>query len=261
MWLQFSTWPEVEARLEHSTGIVIPIGSTEQHGPTGLIGTDALCPETIAAGMSEADILVAPTISIGMAQHHLAFPGSITLRPSTLIAVIGDVVSSLAGQGFSHFYFLNGHGGNIATVQAAFAEIYAEASRAPYASPIHLKIGNWFAGPRVRRLSQELFGDADGSHATASEVSLTWYAYPQQERRSALDPERAPDGAFRDAHDFRARFPDGRMGSEPQRASAEHGQRFYEAAVADALEDYRQFTDSVDDSGASRRQAIPGGPG
>jgi len=48
MRLQLCTWPEVEAYLERSTGITQPIGSTEQHGPTGFIGTDAICPELIA---------------------------------------------------------------------------------------------------------------------------------------------------------------------------------------------------------------------
>ena len=248
MLLQLSTWPEVEAYLKRSTGVVIPIGSTEQHGPTGLIGTDAICPETIAAGMAEEGILVGPTLSIGMAQHHLAFPGSITLRPTTLMAVIRDVVGSLAVQGFTHFYFLNGHGGNIATTHAAFAEIWTEASLAHEPSSLHLKLGNWFAGPRVTKLSQELFGEADGKHATASEVSLTWHAYPDEQRNAALDPERAPDGAIRDAAGYRATFPDGRIGSEPQRASREFGRRFYEAGLADALADYRRFTSASDNS-------------
>ncbi len=241
MHLQLATWPEVETYLERSTGIVIPVGSTEQHGPTGLIGTDAICPETIASGLSEQGILVGPTLSIGMAQHHLAFAGSISLRPSTLLAVVRDVVDSLARHGFRHFYFLNGHGGNIATINAAFAEVWAEASFAGQPSGLRMKMGNWFAGKRVQALARELYGEAEGSHATASEIALTWYAHPDAERRGELDPVRAPNGPIRDAVDFRRHFPDGRMGSEPHRATREHGRRFYEAGLADALEDYRDF--------------------
>lgn len=236
MKLQQATWPEVEAYLETSDSIVIPIGSTEQHGPTGLVGTDAICPEVIAAGMAERNVLVAPTLSIGMAQHHLAFPGSITLRPSTLMAVIRDVVGSLANHGFARFMFLNGHGGNIAAVHAAFAEIYSESSIAGRASALHLELFNWFTGPRIKRLSAELFGDAEGSHATPSEISLTWHAYPERATDAVLDPKRAPDGAFRDAIDYRNTFTDGRIGSEPGLASAAHGERLYRAGLEDAME-------------------------
>lgn len=244
MFLQRTTWPEVETYLRHSTGIVIPIGSTEQHGPTGLIGTDAICPETIAGGMAASGILVGPTLSIGMAQHHLGFPGSVTLRPSTLMAVVRDTVSSLAVHGFTHFYFLNGHGGNIATVHAAFAEIWADASLAGRSSDLRMKMANWFAGKRVRALAEELYGDAEGDHATPSEIALTWYAHPEAVRPDQLDPVRAPKGPIRDAADYRAHFPDGRIGSEPQLATPEHGERFYEAGLADALEDYRKFATS-----------------
>ena len=83
MELHTSTWQEVEAYLEGSSGIIVPIGSTEQHGPTGLIGTDAITAEVISLRIGElTGALVGPTISIGMAEHHMAFPGSMTMRPS-----------------------------------------------------------------------------------------------------------------------------------------------------------------------------------
>src|SRR5271154_4890202 len=97
MQLHLQTWEEVDAYLQHSKGIIIPIGSTEQHGPNGLIGTDAICPEFIGRRVGEAiGALVGPTISIGMAQHHLGFSGSVTMRPTTLIAIIRDYVTSLS---------------------------------------------------------------------------------------------------------------------------------------------------------------------
>ena len=74
MLLHLSTWPEIETFLTRSKTVVIPIGSNEQHGPTGLLGTDWLCPEIIAnEAQKTGDILVGPTFNIGMAQHHLAF--------------------------------------------------------------------------------------------------------------------------------------------------------------------------------------------
>lgn len=242
MNLQLSTWQDVEQYLERCNAILIPIGSTEQHGPTGLIGTDALCPQRIAEGMAEAGALVAPTLSIGMAQHHLGFPGSIALRPSTLMAVIDDVVSSLAATGFRRFLFLNGHGGNIATVRAAFSEIWARSSLAGEPSPLTLKLVNWFMLPGVRALSDRLYGHAEGSHATPSEISLTWFAHPEAQRQERLDPRIAPDGPIRDAADFRRRFPDGRCGSDPTLASAEHGRQFYEAALTDLRGIWSDFT-------------------
>jgi creatinine amidohydrolase len=243
MKLQHATWPDIQDYLERCDALVIPIGSAEQHGPTGLIGTDAICPEHIAAGMAERGVLVAPTLSIGMAQHHLGFPGSITLRPTTLMAVIRDVVSSLASQGFRRFMFLNGHGGNIATVQAAFADLYADASLGGSDSGLVLELFNWFMGARVAVLSRELFGDAEGSHATASKISLTWHAYPGAQRQVPLEPKRAPRGPIRDAADYRRRFPDGRIGSEPGLASIEHGERLYRAGLEDAMERWQALLD------------------
>lgn len=244
MQLHLSTWREVEDYLARSTGILVPIGSTEQHGPNGLLGTDAICPETIARRVGdETGAMVAPTFNVGVAQHHMGFAGTITLRPSTMIAVMRDWVESLARHGFERFYFLNGHGGNIATIQAAFSEIYGERSLAPAGTNrpnVRCALRNWWMMPSVRRLTQELFGDKEGSHATPSEVSVTYFAYPQAVKQVEFGPA-APSGPILDAEDFRRRHPDGRMGSDPSVANPEHGGRLVEAAAREVAEDYARF--------------------
>ena len=245
MQLLLSTWPEIETYLTKSKGIVIPIGSVEQHGPTGLIGTDAICPEVIAATAAEqAGFLVGPTFSVGCAQHHLAFPGSMTLRPSTMIAVVLDWVNSLARHGFQRLYFLNGHGGNIATLEAGFAEVYAQSSfqsRQGGGTPVVCRLQNWWELDGVPDLCASLYGAADGDHATASEVAVTYAAYPDHIKQAKLDPEIAPTGDFTDAADYRARFPDGRIGSNPGLANAEDGRRLVSAATTALIKDVTAF--------------------
>jgi creatinine amidohydrolase len=224
MLLHLSTWAEVDQYLKRSRTIVVPIGSNEQHGPTGLLGTDWLCPEIIAyEAQKSTDILVAPTFNIGMAQHHLGFPGTISLRPSTFIAAIGDWTRSLAVHGFEKILFLNGHGGNIASIEAAFSELYAEASFAKRKSAFALKLCNWWDLEGVGELAREQFPTGHGVHATPSEIAITQWALPASIKSAGYSPQIAPSGPIREAHDFRGRYPDGRMGSDPGQATPEKG--------------------------------------
>ena len=245
MQLQLSTWPEVEAYLARSKAILIPIGSTEQHGPNGLLGTDALCPEIISrrAG-EEAGILVGPCFNVGQAQHHMGFAGTITLRPSTMIAAMLDWAQSLGRHGFERIYWLNGHGGNIATINAAFSEIYhgitfsgAGANRVS----LRCQLRNWWELPGVMDLCRQLFPVGEGSHATPSEVSVTYFGYPEAVKSVAMAPRIAPTGPIRDAEDYRRRFPDGRIGSDPSQANIEAGGRIVAAAVKAVISEFRQF--------------------
>jgi len=240
MLLALSTWQEIEAQLARSKAIVVPIGSNEQHGPTGLLGTDWLCPEIIAHQAHE-DLLVGPTFAVGMAQHHLGFPGSISLRPSTMIAAIRDWTMSLAAHGFTRIYWLNGHGGNIATIEAAFSEIYSEASYQGRQRGFSLKLKNWWDLEGVAKLCVRMFPEGHGSHATPSEIAVTQYAYPHAIKSANYAPRIAPTGPIREAADFRARFADGRMGSDPAQASPEKGEEIVALAARSLVADVRAF--------------------
>jgi creatinine amidohydrolase len=245
MLLHLQTWSEVEAYLARSKGIIIPIGSTEQHGPNGLIGTDAITSEAIAKRIGETEsALVGPTINVGMAQHHLGFAGSITLRPSTLMAYIRDYVVSLTKHGFERFYFINGHGGNIATTTAAFSEIYAESSMERHGSnapSLRCRLKNWWETPGIKQISKELYGDREGSHATPSEVAVTQFVYPEAIKTAKM--EWVPPGkrGFTDSADYRRLYPDGRIGSDPTLATPEQGGRILSIAAREIAEDYRSF--------------------
>lgn len=245
MLLQHQTWQEVEAYLGRSKAIILPIGSTEQHGPNGLIGTDAICAEVIAKGVGEAaEAMVGPTIGVGIAVHHMGFAGSMTVRPSTLIAIIHDYVLSLARHGFRQFFFINGHGGNIATVQAAFSEIYAEFEGAfgtRRDDELRCRLANWWDGKLMHDLAKEMFGDDEGSHATASEVAVTQYVLPDAIKQAVLEPPRAPSGRFHGPADYRRRFPDGRIGSNPGLATPEYGRRLFDASIPGLVETFSAF--------------------
>ncbi len=249
MQLELATWQEVEAYLNSpagaSRGILVPIGSTEQHGPNGLIGTDALCAQCIAVGTAEAiGCYVAPTISYGMSQHHLGFTGTATLRPSTLMLVVQDVVRSLHVHGFERFFFVNGHGGNVHTVNTAFDEIYAAASMThdPDAQKIRCKTVMWQAGGRTRALAREFYGDHSGNHATAAEISLAQWYRPEAIKHAQMSPKVAPGKSdFYQSTDYRRRYADGRIGSDPSMSCPEHGAKLYEAAVTDMVETYNAF--------------------
>ena len=145
MLLALSTWPEIAAWLDRCRTIVIPIGSNEQHGPTGLLGTDWLCPEIIAheAERRGGEILVAPTFNIGMAQHHLAFPGTISLRPSTFQA-------ARCATGFNHWPGTASSGSISSTDMAATQP----RSRLPSRSLLALLI--WGRGLPVRPQAAQL---------------------------------------------------------------------------------------------------------
>ncbi len=245
MQLHMSSWPEIDAYLKTSKAIIIPIGSTEQHGPIGLLGTDALCPEIIArrAG-DEAGFLVGPTFNVGQSQHHMGFAGTITLRPSTMIAAMTDWANSLRRHGFERLYWLNGHGGNVATISAAITSMYHDTTFGEAGAntpPLRCMSRNWWELAGVHELCRQLFPVGEGSHATPSEISITRYAFPDVEKRADISPKIAPVGPIFDADDFRRRYPDGRIGSDPTQASPEAGEKLVTKAVRALINEFQAF--------------------
>ena len=126
MHLAEATWTDV-ADLPTDLA-VLPVGSTEQHGPHAPLGTDALNAEAVAAAGADAydgEVLVAPTVSVGVAEEHRDFPGTMWVSPETFRRYVRESAASLAHHGFEKVVFVNGHGGNV----GALNEVAARLSR------------------------------------------------------------------------------------------------------------------------------------
>ena len=128
LWLAEMSWPEVERVLERTTTVLLPMGSTEQHGPHLAEGTDTYVPAHLAEQVARATgVPIAPPLWLTTCESHMGFAGTITLRPSTVIALLRDVCGSLARHGFRDFVLLNGHlGGAHPALLSASEEIQAE---------------------------------------------------------------------------------------------------------------------------------------
>lgn len=244
MRLDLCTWLEVEAFLEQSTGIVIPVGSNEQHGPIGLIGTDALCAGSVASEMAKLDkILVAPALCYTPAPFNMAFPGTISISENTFQQMVGEIIEGLASQGFTNLYFLNGHGANLAPLNRL-----AEAGQTSEICKIRIR--SWWDFDPVNQLRQELYGDWEGMHATPSEVAITQATHRIVDDPAALTPPKKLSTEYIKAHAgdkhglpdrHRRDFPDGRVGSHSALARPKHGVALLAAAAAAATADYSDW--------------------
>ncbi|WP_280535446.1 creatininase family protein [Halopenitus sp. POP-27] len=134
MHLSDSTWTDVrDATIDAA---LVPVGSTEQHGPHAPLGTDALTAAAVATKTADryataesrsGDLLVAPTIPVGIAEEHRGFDGTLWVSPDTFRAYVRETAASLVHHGIDRVVFVNGHGGNV----DALAEVARRFSRDP----------------------------------------------------------------------------------------------------------------------------------
>ncbi len=110
--------------------------------------------------------------------------------------------------------------------------------------PVRCMLRNWWELPGVGEMCRQLFPVGEGTHATPSEVSVTYFGYPEAQKRVEMSPKIAPTGPIYDAEDYRRRFPDGRIGSDPSQASVEAGGKIVAAAVKGVIAEFKQFAES-----------------
>ncbi len=164
------SWTDIEALNKDRTVFLLPVGSTEQHGPQNPLGTDFLIAQHVARKAAEnSDIIFClPTLPIGIAAHHRNFPGTLWLNPHTFQTMVKEVIHSVHYHGFDKLIVVNGHGGNTASINLAISEY----------NDVHDMLCLLFEWWNDSELIESIFGVPSAVHADAVETSTIWAACP-----------------------------------------------------------------------------------
>jgi creatinine amidohydrolase len=185
------TWPEVKEALETVKLAIIPVGAHEQHGPHMNESCDTVLAAEFSRKLGERlypHALVTPAVPIGVSIHHIRFPGTLTLRPETLIAVLRDMVWSLKQHGIHTFLLINSHGGNQSTLSVACTSLTHELNVRIYYAKTTAS-----AKTAIREhVHSPLFG-----HSCEREVSEAYYLAPHLIREDKLAPGDIREGKWR----------------------------------------------------------------
>jgi creatinine amidohydrolase len=227
------TWPEVERELRAGRDtIVVAFGATEQHALHMPLATDALLGDHFAHRLAERlEAFVAPTVRVGCSGHHLAFPGTLSLSEETFHAVVADLVSSLAGAGFRRIVLVPTHGGNFGPLAQAVERLPADRRDRVVA------ITDLGVFLQIAQVGERDFGvplPQGGLHAGEWETSMMLAVHPE-----LVHMDRAEVGYVGDPQESIAALFDAGVDSisengaigDPGHASAEHGRRYWEAAL------------------------------
>ncbi len=226
MHIRDMNWMQVEDYLKGDDRAVLPIGSTEQHAQLSLM-VDAILSERVAVeAAAPLDVPVFPTVCYGLTPYFTAYPGTVTLRLETLIAVVRDILDSLRKSGFRRIMIVNGHGGNVPV--GAMAREYMTQNPGCF-----VRYHDWFRGNKVWAKIMET--DPVASHASWME-NFPWTRLPDvatpEEPAPMLDHDRL---ILLDAKRMRAYAGDGNWGGD-YRKSDEDMQAIWDVAVAETRE-------------------------
>jgi creatinine amidohydrolase len=235
------TAPELGALASAGATVLLPVASTEQHGPHLGTGVDSLlcgevCRRAATMAIERRPVVVAPTLWVGMAEHHMAHGGTFTLDIPTYRAVLICLIRSLARHGFTRVLIVNGHGGNMTALNAFLPDLERETGLA-VAATTYFELAQPAFAPLLEDQESVL-------HACEAETSMMMAAFPEAVRTGRLpdahgphfgDPRAVLAPPAQRFRSFATLTPSGVLG-DARRASAAKGERLIQAA-ATALAD------------------------
>lgn len=187
--LETMTFQDVSDMLERGYDtILIPCGAVEQHGPHLPLSMDADHADALGLLVARrlGKTLIAPTVKVGCSSHHLAFPGTISLRPETFESVCRDYCASLAHHGFSKILLFSGHIGNFPVFEGMLPRLrqeFGDRVRIDAFVDSEAWIGAW------REAVAAAGGDAEavGGHADIAETSIVLKLRPELVRKDRFE--------------------------------------------------------------------------
>jgi creatinine amidohydrolase len=235
-------WPELSRLLaEGVRTAVVPLGSTEQHGPHLPFATDTRIADALAARFCERvpEAVALPAIALGCADEHLGFPGTLSLRAETLAAVLRDVLRSLERAGFERALVFSAHGGNAALLRELAPALDRECALEVTVAADHGALADALFAEAARA---GVSAAAAGHHAGELETSILLALAPEDVRREraaagVLDVPPDPQALF--YPDLRENAPSGVVG-DPTAADAARAARYLDAWVDVLVERYRR---------------------
>ncbi len=234
---------EVKEYLKKDTVIIIPVGAIEQHGPANPLGTDFFTAQYLAREASKkAKIICAPTIPIGISEHHKQFPGSLWVRPQVYMELMRQYIHSVLHHGFTKIIIINGHGGNSASLKEIAQEVFYD-TEIRVATPDALEFFDL-------GLVSKLFPNFNFKHAEAIETSINLAINPSLVKEKELTNISKPPNVWGihlnnisiPAH-LSEFAPDGIVGSL-ENISKESGHAILKSAISNLvkfIEDFRNF--------------------
>jgi len=240
-WTDFPA-PEYDTIDADRTIALLPIAAVEQHGPHLPVGVDTiLCEGVCKAGAEKAAadvaVVVAPTLWCGMAEHHMAFGGTFTFDIPTYRAVLLAFLRSIERHGFQRVFIVNGHGGNIAALNAFLPDFARETS-------LKIRCTTYFE-LAASDLAPVLEDQTKVHHACEVETSLMMVLAPDTVKHDRL-PEAfggvagssTPDAWYAQPARFRSfkELTASGVNGDARRASREKGEKLL-AVCADGLAD------------------------
>ncbi|MFP4625239.1 MAG: creatininase family protein [Natronomonas sp.] len=235
MYLGDVTWQEAGEYLDDESLALVPIGSTEQHGPHLPLSTDHVIAEGLARTAAEqGGYLCTPTITIGVSPHHRQFHGTMSVDPPAFRDYVESLSRSLVYQGIDRIVYVNAHGGNRNHLR--------EVGRRLHADDVAFAV-EWMWDESIPEFVDDLF-ETNGPHAGPKETSMVWHLIDnvRESELSAARDEGRPRLEDSDARQYGTRVnydaidnsPNGAFG-DPTDASAAKGEQLLDAACKELL--------------------------